>query len=68
MDELILRHKEVQKAIFDFAGIAVDLAQSLKDDIQEQRHVSDETIMLLAEFSRREQALEEILNSVNGIN
>lgn len=46
---------------------AVDIANSITDDVQEQRHVSDETIALVAKFRNQYAALEGMLDTINGV-
>lgn len=48
--------------------VAVDLADSVKEDIKEQRHVSDETILQLSKFYKLHTELDTILDIINGIN
>ena len=47
---------------------AVDLANSVSDDIKEQRSISNETVILLSDFRTKHDELDTILDVVNGIN
>lgn len=60
--------KDLQNSLLSFVSTAVDLANSVKDDIKEQRHVSDETILLLNKFMKQHNELDTILDIVRGIN
>lgn len=54
--------------IMDLIQIAVDLANSVRDDISEQRSISNETILLLSKFRTKHDELDGILDMVEGIN
>jgi hypothetical protein len=47
---------------------AVDLANSVADDLREQRSISDETVLLLNDFRKKHDELDTILDVINGIN
>lgn len=59
---------ELKQNLLDLIQNAVDLANSVRDDIKEQRSISDETIVLLSDFMKKHDELDTILDIVNGIN
>lgn len=54
--------------IVDFIQTAIDLANSVRDDISEQRSISNETILLLSKFRAKHDELNTILDVVEGVN
>ncbi len=59
---------ELHQNLLNLIQCAVDLANSVKDDIREQRSISDTTIILLNDFQLKHDELDTILDVVNGVN
>lgn len=54
--------------LLDLIQTAVDLANSVRDDIAEQRSISNDTILLLSRFRTKHDELDGILDTLNGVN
>lgn len=58
---------ELQSTLMDLITAAVDLGNSVQDDIKEQRSISDETILLLNDFRLKHDSISNMLDLINGI-
>jgi hypothetical protein len=63
-----MTNDELKNNLMDLIQAAVDLANSVRDDVQEMRHISDETILLLSDFRRKHDEIDNLLDVLNGIN
>lgn len=54
--------------LLDLIQNAVDLANSVLDDVREQRSISDETIILLSRFRAKHDELNTLLDIANEVN
>lgn len=52
------------RKILEMIRAAVDLANSIHDDIKDRSNVSDETVRALDAFMRRHNELEELLDLI----
>ena len=50
--------------ILDLIKAAINLANSVQQDIEEHRSISDDTVVLLSRFSMQHNALGDLLNVV----
>lgn len=57
--------KEVDFKLLDMIDAAVRLAESVADDIKEQRSVSNETVLILNQFSKIHDELSNIIDFEN---
>lgn len=60
--------EDLRQNLLTLVQSAVDLANSVKDDIKEHRSISDTTIILLNDFQTKHDELDTILDILNGIN
>lgn len=58
----------LMQSMDDLIQTAVALANSVKEDIKEQRSISDGTVLILSEFRRRHDELNDVLDLINGVN
>ncbi len=59
---------ETQASILDLIQSAIDLANSVRDDLREQRSISNETVLFLNSFKVKHDNLSNLLDIANGIN
>ena len=59
---------ELKQNLLDLIQSAIDLANSVRDDVKERQTISNKTILLLNEFKLKHDNLDTILDVVNGIN
>lgn len=57
-----MKNDPATRKILDMVESALTLAESVKDDIEEYRRVSDDTIICLNDFTTRYHEAKEILD------
>lgn len=60
--------EDLKVNLLDLIQSAVDLANSIQQDVKDGMQVTEETVIYLNDFRQKHDALENILDVINGVN
>lgn len=58
----------LKPGLVDFIQTAIDLANSVQEDIKDESYISEETVILLNDFMKKHDNLADVLDIMNGVN